>query len=86
MRMLNENILYYIIRFIYIFYFSLQITIPGEFRCSECSKICKSKGGLTRHVNVKHPSTTTQEDQPTFTFHHETLKYIIKRVYGFTWK
>ena len=38
--------------------------IHGEksFPCSECDKVCKSKSGLTRHVNSKHidtPSNTT---------------------------
>ena len=25
-----------------------------DFKCSYCSKLCKSKRGLSRHVNVKH--------------------------------
>jgi hypothetical protein len=30
--------------------------ISGEksFPCNSCEKICKSKGGLTRHINAKH--------------------------------
>ena len=30
--------------------------ISGEkaFPCDSCDKICKSKGGLTRHTNAKH--------------------------------
>ena len=32
--------------------------IVGEktFPCENCDKICKSKAGLTRHVNAKHGS------------------------------
>ena len=30
--------------------------IHGEklFPCAKCDKVCKSKGGLTRHTNAKH--------------------------------
>ncbi len=30
--------------------------IGGEkqFPCDSCDKVCKAKGGLTRHVNSKH--------------------------------
>ena len=30
--------------------------IHGEksFPCAKCEKVCKSKGGLTRHTNAKH--------------------------------
>ncbi|XP_065669613.1 uncharacterized protein LOC105845928 isoform X2 [Hydra vulgaris] len=27
---------------------------PGSFKCDDCGKICKSKGGLTRHRSCKH--------------------------------
>ena len=34
--------------------------ISGEkaFPCDSCEKICKSKGGLTRHINAKHKNKT----------------------------
>ena len=34
--------------------------IFGEktFPCNSCEKICKSKGGLTRHINAKHKNKT----------------------------
>ena len=34
--------------------------ISGEkaFPCDNCEKICKSKGGLTRHINAKHKNKT----------------------------
>lgn len=36
------------------------IEIEGQtsFPCSKCDKICKSKGGLTRHTNSKHRNET----------------------------
>ena len=35
--------------------------ISGEknFPCESCDKICKSKGGLTRHKNAKHGNRST---------------------------
>ena len=37
-----------------------QVEIVGEksFPCPSCDKICKSKGGLTRHTNAKHCDTS----------------------------
>jgi uncharacterized C2H2 Zn-finger protein len=34
--------------------------ISGEksFPCNSCEKICKLKGGLTRHINAKHKNKT----------------------------
>ena len=32
----------------------LEIKDANVFPCSKCSKICKSKGGLTKHTNSKH--------------------------------
>lgn len=36
--------------------------ISGEksFPCNSCEKVCKSKGGLTRHVNAKHGNKSTK--------------------------
>lgn len=45
--------------------FSVAIEeIDGEksFPCSQCEKICKSKGGLTRHTNSKHCDSELGED------------------------
>ena len=33
-----------------------------SFNCNICSKVCKSKGGLTRHQNSKHAETTKGRD------------------------
>ena len=32
----------------------VEIEGQKEFPCTKCDKICKSKGGLTRHSNSKH--------------------------------
>ena len=32
----------------------VEIKGANVFPCSKCSKICKSKGGLTKHTNSKH--------------------------------
>ena len=32
----------------------VEIKDANVFPCSKCSKICKSKGGLTKHTNSKH--------------------------------
>ena len=39
--------------------------ISGEkaFPCANCKKICKSKGGLTRHINAKHKNKTANGDK-----------------------
>ena len=48
-----------------------MIEIEGKksFPCPQCTKICKSKGGLTKHKNSKHPdiplSTTKSAKQET---------------------
>ena len=37
--------------------------IHGEksFPCAKCEKVCKSKGGLTRHTNAKHNEITAEQ-------------------------
>ena len=37
--------------------------IHGEksFPCAKCGKVCKSKGGLTRHTNAKHNEITAEQ-------------------------
>ena len=36
-----------------------------SFPCASCTKVCKSKGGLTRHINSKHreAATTSESDR-----------------------
>ena len=39
-----------------------QVEIEGKksFPCPNCDKICKSKGGLTKHTNAKHCDTSAE--------------------------
>ena len=40
------------------------VEIEGQkaFPCTQCNKICKSKGGLTRHINSKHRDESQSAD------------------------
>ena len=54
-----------------------------NFKCSYCSKLCKSKRGLSRHVNVKHPalkegSYVSTVDNPLSEEIHSKLKGILE--------
>ena len=45
-----------------------QVTADEEisvYKCEKCEKICKSKRGLSRHVNVKHPPHQQDNSQNT---------------------
>jgi hypothetical protein len=42
-----------------------EIEGKKSFPCSKCEKICKSKGGLTRHVNSKHQDAVVGEGEGT---------------------
>ena len=33
---------------------------PGVFKCLSCSKVCKSKAGLSRHQKAKHQTSSSQ--------------------------
>ena len=35
----------------------IEIDSMKSLACSQCDKVCKSKGGLTRHTKSKHFST-----------------------------
>ena len=54
-----------------------------SFNCSYCSKLCKGKRGLSRHVNVKHAvlkegsSTPTVDELPSEEIHLK-LKGIVE--------
>ena len=37
-----------------------EIEGKKSFECEKCGKICKSKGGLTRHTNSKHFNLTSE--------------------------
>ena len=60
--------------------------MSGEksFPCAKCDKICKSKGGLTRHVRAKHlnESSTNVPSQATQTLTKEQLNLIVENIKG----
>ena len=36
------------------------------FPCASCTKVCKSKGGLTRHINSKHREAAATSQSSNF--------------------
>jgi uncharacterized C2H2 Zn-finger protein len=38
----------------------VKIEVKKSFPCPQCAKICKSKGGLTKHTNSKHLDVVVQ--------------------------
>ena len=54
--------------------------IDGErvFPCSQCEKVCKSKGGLTRHTGSKHPDD--KQDKTCAAFTKEAVDSIIESI------
>ena len=41
----------------------LEMEGKKSFHCDVCSKVCKSKGGLTRHYNSKHAGDSSAKGQ-----------------------
>ena len=39
-----------------------EIHSEKSFPCAKCEKVCKSKGGLTRHTNAKHNEITAEQE------------------------
>ena len=39
-----------------------EIQDEKSFPCAKCEKVCKSKGGLTRHTNEKHNEITAEQE------------------------
>ncbi len=70
----------------------VEIEGASVFPCSKCSKICKSKGGLTKHINSKHgdadnvssPLNTTPLCFDTIKSTVDTIKenIIAEKLYG----
>jgi uncharacterized C2H2 Zn-finger protein len=56
--------------------------ISGEksFPCNSCEKVCKSKGGLTRHVNAKHGNKSTKGHDNIPSLTKEDLHFIVNKV------
>ena len=45
----------------YTFFVQIVEEKSEDYSCSQCVKVCKSKGGLTRHVNTMHKSKSPNE-------------------------
>ncbi len=56
--------------------------ISGEksFPCNSCEKVCKSKGGLTRHVNAKHGNKSTKGHDNIPSLTKGDLHFIVNKV------
>ncbi|CAB4016469.1 PREDICTED: uncharacterized protein LOC101236338 [Paramuricea clavata] len=58
-----------------------EIEIPPKHPCPNCTKICKSKGGLTRHIRSKHTLLETndgKDDNSASTATKPTISKAIK--------
>ena len=51
-----------------------------SFPCEKCDKVCKSKGGLTRHVNSKHGQVPAEQSLLLKSFSLETVASIIEAI------
>ena len=40
-------------------------SVAVNFPCEHCDKTCKTKRGLTRHVNVRHPEVNVENRTPS---------------------
>lgn len=41
---------------------SAELGSDGGIQCEHCTKICKAKSGMTRHIKAKHPDTLPQRE------------------------
>ena len=63
-----------------------EIEGKKSFPCTQCTKICKSKGGLTKHTNSKHrdavdlPSSTSKSAEQETRLSEENLASIVEDI------
>ena len=59
-----------------------EIEGKKSFPCPNCTKVCKSKGGLTRHTNSKHRKATVDslEDNEKSRLTFESLAGIVEAI------
>ena len=63
-----------------------KIERKKSFPCIHCPKICKSKGGLTKHTNSKHggvvdtPSSTTKSTEQETHLSEENLASVVEEI------
>ncbi len=59
-----------------------EIEIPPKHPCPSCNKICKSKGGLTRHIRSKHTlleANDGKDDNSTATISKAIVEDLFKK-------
>ena len=59
-----------------------EIEIPPKHPCPSCNKICKSKGGLTRHIRSKHTlleANDGKDDNSSATISKEIVEDLFKK-------
>ena len=58
-----------------------EIEGKKSFPCSKCNKVCKSKGGLTKHTNSKHSDVVSAgSDETSRPLDEETVASIVQAI------
>ena len=59
-----------------------EIEGKNTFPCSKCNKVCKSKGGLTKHTNSKHRDDigSPETDQTLTPLCKDTISSIVESI------
>ncbi len=58
----------------------IEIAGMKLFPCLQCEKVCKSKGGLTRHTNSKHNAVSSEQNTLPESFCHRTVADMVETI------
>ena len=58
----------------------VEIAGVKSFPCEQCGKVCRSKGGLTRHFNSKHGQVPAEQSLILKSFSFETVASIVESI------
>ena len=58
----------------------VEIEGMKSFACSQCEKVCKSKGGLTRHTNAKHNTVAYKQNSLPASFCEKTVVDMVETI------
>lgn len=58
----------------------VEIEGKKSFQCEQCGKVCKSKGGLTRHTNSKHGKQGSNASGETAPLDKETVDGFVEAI------
>lgn len=58
----------------------IEIEGMKSFPCSQCEKVCKSKGGLTRHTNAKHNTLASAQNSLPESFCQKTVAHMVETI------